>query len=219
MTTDGTRLAPWSAAAALMAGVLWASHGAFEMLQPLGSVTEYQDHLRYSIITDAQGFRLYGLPGPPAILLSTAVIVATVRRGGPGWRRTIATWLAGVAAVLAAAAAVGVAVLLDPPFEAGMNFGRLLVSVAAVVGGGLLRRGAETQRLGTLLRLAGWIGVLALAARVMVNALEFLRGEAAFGISVMFGLAWVVAGLHMLGVIRARPASHGRHDQTVRRTA
>lgn len=61
----GTRFAPSVGLAALVAGVLWAAHGAFEMLEPLGHVTEYQEDLGYSIITDARGFRLYGLP-PPA---------------------------------------------------------------------------------------------------------------------------------------------------------
>lgn len=202
----GSRIVPWIGAAALGAGVLWAVHGAFEMLQPLGAVTEYQDDLGYSLITDARGFRLSGLPGPPAVLLSAVVIVATVRHGGSGWRRTLATWLAGVAAILAVAAVVGVAVLFDPPFEAGVNFGRLLVSVAAVVSGDVLRRDGQTRRLGSLLGVAGVIGVFVLLARIMVNALEVLPGAVAFGVSVAFALAWGGAGLHMLGAGRARQA-------------
>lgn len=199
---DGIRFPLWLGVAAVVVGILWASHGAFEMLQPLGRVTQYQDDLGYSTITAARGFRLYGLPGPPAVLLSAAVILAMVRRGEPAWRRTVAAWLAGVAAVLAIAAAVGVAVLLDPPFEAGMNFGRLLISLAAVLTGGVLRRDGDTQRLGTLLGIAGGIGLLVLVARIMVNALDFLSGAVAFGVSVAFGLAWGIVGLHILGAVR-----------------
>lgn len=198
----GIRFPLWFGVAAVVVGILWASHGAFEMLQPLGRVTQYQDDLGYSTITDARGFRLYGLPGPPAVLLSAAVILEMVRRGEPARRRTITAWLAGVAAVLAIAAAVGVAALLDPPFEAGMNFGRLLVSLAAVLTSSGLRRDGDTQRLGTLLGIAGAIGLLVLVARIMVNALDFFSGAVAFGVSVAFGLAWGIVGLHILGAVR-----------------
>lgn len=202
----GIRFPSWLGVAALVVGVLWISHGAFDMLQPLGRVTEYQDDLGYSTITDTRGFRLYGLPGPPAALLSAALILAMARRGRPGWRRTVAAWLARVAALLATAAVVGVAVLLDPPFEAGMNLGRLLISVAAILVGDALRRDGGTHRLGPLLVITGGTGVLVLVARIMVNALEFLPGAVAFGVSVAFGLAWGIVGLHILGAVGAHPA-------------
>lgn len=196
----GSRSTSWVAVAAVAAGILWAVHGGFEMLEPSGPVKEYRDDLGYSRITDVRGFLLYGLPGPPAVLLSAAVILATVRRAparGRARRRTVARWLAIVSGVLGVVALVGVAMLFDPPFEAGTNLGRLLVSVAALVAGGVLRRDGEASRAGAWLQVAGVIGLLVLAARVTVNALELVPAATAFGVSLAFALAWVVAGFHL----------------------
>jgi hypothetical protein len=196
------RLGRWLGVAAMLAGILWAAHGAFEMLQPLGSVTEYQDDRGYSIITDSRGFRVYGLPGPPALLLSAGVIMGAIRPQPPHRGHRVATWLTVVAAMLGLAAIVGVVIPFDPPFEAGMNFGRLLVSIAAIAAGTVLRRRDAAPRLGVLMSSAGWVGVFVLVARVMVNALDFLPRVAAFGVSVLLGLAWIAVGLQIFRATR-----------------
>lgn len=183
----------WLSPAAIVAGVLWAAHGVFELGRPWGEVSRFDPGVGYGVITDAALFRIYGLPGPPALLLTGAVVFVLASYVTAGRLARAARWLAVASSVLGAAALVGVAIPFEPPFEAGMVFGRVLVSAAALTLGGAAWRRSEALP-GPSLAAAGALGLLVLAARVGVNALESLPRAAAIAVVVAFGAAWVVSG-------------------------
>lgn len=190
-------------------GALWTVHGAFEMLQPLGAVTEYREQLGYSVVIDPVGYRLAGLAGPPAAVVTALALIGSVRPLPRTRPRTVTTWLAGTALVLGVVAAAGVVLAVDPPFEAGTTLARLLCSVAAVVAGIAVRRTSDGDRAGGWLTVAGAVGGLVLAARVLVNAFVMIPGAAAFAVSVAFGLSLAVAGNELARLGRPSPSTGG----------
>lgn len=186
----------WWAVAAVSGGLLWIVHRAFEMLQPWGAATEYRPELRYGVVQDTSLFVIYGLPGPPALFL-TAVLMADLsvkhRLIGVAGR-----WSYLVPAALAGAALIGVALRFEPPFEAGITIGRLVLSVAAILTARVLLQPSHSKAAGALL-IAGVLGLVVMVARVLVNAFDVLPRPAAFAAAAGFGCAWIGFGALLSG--------------------
>lgn len=125
----------WAGLAAVLGGLLWLPHAAFEMLEPWGAATEYRDDLQYQVILDTPLFIAYSLPGAMALLLTSIALLFLL-----GERRLPVVGVGRVAVILARSAAglavlslAGIAVLVAPLFVGALVWGSLALATATLM--------------------------------------------------------------------------------------
>lgn len=117
----------------IVGGTLWMFHGIFEMIKPFGIAVVWQPDLRYDLITNAPLYRVYGVPGALALVLTSLGLVASATRSG----RPAAVGRVLAYATLAVGVLSGVGLALGvPPLSFGsIAFGTPVLGVGAVLVG------------------------------------------------------------------------------------
>ncbi len=203
-----TALARWAGPAGVVGGLLWAPYGVFEMLEPWGTDTVYQDDVGYSLITDTRLFVAYSLPGSLALLLTALGllgVLARLRLPGvrSGW---IGRLLAYVALALGTLSFLGVVMTFDPLFTAGRIFGTLALGAAIVVAGLVARGAGAPPGWAVALLLLGLLGLFLLPLWPLVYAVQWLPEGAGAACIALFGLGWAVLGYALWSGHGASPA-------------
>ena len=190
---------PSAAVGMMVAGVLWAVYGVFEMLKPWGVAEVYRRDLGYELITDRALYLLYGIPGAVALILSSLGLIA-LARARPGRLVGLGRLLACATLGAGLLGGIGLAIGSAPMFIGPIALGTPVLGAAVcLVATG--RRGADRW----LLLLVGALGLFALPLRPLVYAAQLIPLAAGAAIIGLFGLGWVAAGWRALR--GARPAS------------
>ncbi|CAA9549916.1 MAG: hypothetical protein AVDCRST_MAG73-2767 [uncultured Thermomicrobiales bacterium] len=179
-----------------LGGLLWVPYGVFEMLQPWGEDTDYRDDRGYEVVTDILLYRVYGLPGSAALLLTALGLIWVFRVFGLPADRAGRTGLvlAYAALALAVLSAIGLVIRFDPLFTAPRIFGTL------ALGGATLLAGVATRRIGLArgwavgLLALGLLGLFLLPLWPLVYAVELVPEGGGVGIIALFGLGWALVG-------------------------
>ncbi|MFN2383892.1 MAG: hypothetical protein ABR559_06465 [Gemmatimonadota bacterium] len=214
-------LARWGGPAGVVGGLLWASYGVFEMLEPWGVDTVYRDDVGYALVTDTSLFVAYSLPGSLALLLTALGLLGVLARLGllgvlarlglPAARTgRIGRLLAYVALALGALSLVGVVVAFDPLFTAGRIFGTLALGAATVVAGRAARGAGAPPGWVAALLLLGLLGLFLLPLWPLVYAVQLLPAGAGAACIALFGLGWVALGPALWSGRGASPAVASR---------
>ncbi len=194
-----------TALAAALGGLLWMPYGVFEMTQPWGEDTVYEDDRGYEVVTDALLYHVYSLPGSAALLLTALGLLGVFGRLGllAGRAGRVGRVLAYVALARAVLSAAGVVARFDPVFTGPRIFGTLALGAATLLAGVEARRQGAARNWAVALLAVGLLGLFLLPLWPLVYALQWVPRSGGAVLIALYGLGWVAAGSSLWSTRRA----------------